>query len=1713
MRKINYFYSLLLTALFLLPWSGIKADELTTSSGNTSTYLPIYGTWADADQHNQFIIPSSELEDMQNGTITGLKFYAKSNSVSWTNGSAPTITVSMANVTISNLSSGFYNESMTQVWSGTFSVSSGEWTLSFAPGTSFVYGEGNLLIDISSTTGGGYASSLSFDGFNVSNGGRYSYNSTNNLNSFVPKTTFTYTPAATSCPKPTLTLNSKDDKSASFSWTAGGTETQWLYLNLPAATTLTAEHWSSATLTEGNSVTINSLSANTDYAFYLRAYCSSADTSKVVKKDFSTDCSLVSVPTDGITYDFEESEDFIAGSLPDCWFTLKSATTEITPATYAYSSGYNSTAQSLHFQGYGSSYKTIVVLPKYALDIKNLKMSFYYKNGATGTTRPQFAIGYVTNPKDISTYHELTTYTRNTSWTSASINFSAAQYSSIPDGAYIAICHCYGSSNSSHGYIDNVKIESTTDCSKPSVTSVAQTGTGTATATWTAKDGVTSYQYCYVESGEEPDWSGNLTIGTNSVELTSVPAGNYDFYVKCVCGGDPSDAASFTITACQAITNVEHASDLFNGTTITWKNGGSGPWDVYYSTDGGSNWTKSNTSNITSREYALSGLTPGNEYTIEVRNDCGSTASTTYSPVYTAPTGLAVASANITDVTAQATWNAVADVTTGYKYICQTAGSAAPNASAWASAATTTNTYADLSGLTVNTSYDFYVCSNYGGNLSAVVGPVNFITVAQQPANVHLTADPSDTEATITWEAGGAETQWQYLCVTKNTAPYWTGVEPVSSSALPITVSGLTALTDYDFYVRSYYSSTVQSVAVKLPFKTDCGTYSMPFTEHFSSTSSIPSCWSNAEGTTYYETYKWNPYGYDGHTGSGGCVRFNSTKSNTSGYTSYLETPTISLTDDAILDFYWKDPYGATYVVYISVNGAARTTLKSLTATQSSWKQEKIDLSEHKGKNIKLYFYAESNYTSNSYVWLDEVQVYVKPCDAPEFAVANVEATSDGAIISCAADKWSLRYREYNAEPAASWITVNDITSASHTLTGLSTEKTYEVQVKAVCSATRSSSWTASQTFTPVACPAVTAVNFGDKTYNSVVVNWSASAAGTFELQYKAEGETDWTDAVGTIVSPFTLEGLTTGTAYSVRVKANCAEDWVEAATTFTPAYTAPANAAVASITDAAASASWDAVADAPNGYKYIVVEAGETPNWASATATDELTASLSGLAGLTDYDFYVAAVYGEHVEAAAAVNFQTIAVAPTDLVQGATTTNSITFSWSYAGAASQFQWKSSKAGSVWSAPISELTATEAGLTGGTSYTIYVRAYYADGKYSSELSETFGTECAVLSLPFSQDFEDGVSPLCWTAATSTADYYDYDGNYGWKVKEDNDGNYVMRYKSGTALTMPALTLPQIDLTATPAVLSFKVLNNYSNKTVAGNVTVSAEGVDDLVTTLTTSSSLTEQRIDLSDFAGKRITVKFQATSNTNGGRIDLDDIRILEQLTLADGVDNTETLNTWMGRTADVTIGRTFVCADYYNTLCLPFDLSAEQLAESPIATTDLWAFKYARVESGELLIRIIETDHINAGEPYLIAWPEGDNIVNPLFKNVTISASAGKTMGEEELQFVGTLKPETFAAHDQTKLFLYTNNTLYWWDGDAPSSLKSFRAFFSVAGGAGTSPIMNMPARLITSDEQAPTGVDNVSDGMQVIKVLEGDQVIIIRNGVKYSIQGQKIQ
>ncbi|MBQ8154330.1 MAG: hypothetical protein IJ069_11795 [Prevotella sp.] len=225
--------------------------------------------------------------------------------------------------------------------------------------------------------------------------------------------------------------------------------------------------------------------------------------------------------------------------------------------------------------------------------------------------------------------------------------------------------------------------------------------------------------------------------------------------------------------------------------------------------------------------------------------------------------------------------------------------------------------------------------------------------------------------------------------------------------------------------------------------------------------------------------------------------------------------------------------------------------------------------------------------------------------------------------------------------------------------------------------------------------------------------------------------------------------------------------------------------------------------------------------------------------------------------------------------------------------------------------------------------------------------------------------------------------------------------------------------------------------------------------------------------------------------------------------------------------------GRKLYKDGYWNTLTLPFSLSAEKLATTCLAGADIRRFKNASwdSENKKLTINFSESNEekIDAGVPYIIRWgtPEtatGEVINNPSFANVTIS---NDLYDNEELDdpdntyettsggltFEGQIAPVQVTASSRS-LLLGAENKLY-----KPQNafyVYATRAYFTYTQSSGIS-----MAREITLDfgggEQISTSIENVeTDGLRQNTIegifnLNGQRLFAPRKGLNI-INGKKV-
>ena len=222
-------------------------------------------------------------------------------------------------------------------------------------------------------------------------------------------------------------------------------------------------------------------------------------------------------------------------------------------------------------------------------------------------------------------------------------------------------------------------------------------------------------------------------------------------------------------------------------------------------------------------------------------------------------------------------------------------------------------------------------------------------------------------------------------------------------------------------------------------------------------------------------------------------------------------------------------------------------------------------------------------------------------------------------------------------------------------------------------------------------------------------------------------------------------------------------------------------------------------------------------------------------------------------------------------------------------------------------------------------------------------------------------------------------------------------------------------------------------------------------------------------------------------------------------------------------------VERTIYADGEYNTICLPFDVSASELTTSthPLYGYErLKAFKGAKVSgSGQDLsidIFVEDVDHMDAGVPYLITYPAGNaDIVNPVFQDITVTTTTPDAVSADGVTFQGMFAQVHInpyeTSREQDYLFLGTNSQLNWplaSETDESVKMRGFRAYFIIdrtvitpaAAPSGTR------ARFVNAPKQ-PTSIENTELNTQAQKFLENGQLIILKNGIKYNAQGQVLK
>lgn len=228
----------------------------------------------------------------------------------------------------------------------------------------------------------------------------------------------------------------------------------------------------------------------------------------------------------------------------------------------------------------------------------------------------------------------------------------------------------------------------------------------------------------------------------------------------------------------------------------------------------------------------------------------------------------------------------------------------------------------------------------------------------------------------------------------------------------------------------------------------------------------------------------------------------------------------------------------------------------------------------------------------------------------------------------------------------------------------------------------------------------------------------------------------------------------------------------------------------------------------------------------------------------------------------------------------------------------------------------------------------------------------------------------------------------------------------------------------------------------------------------------------------------------------------LDDVLLTNMVSVDESKPNILTMTKYNGKTIDVLIGRT-LSADKWNSICLPFALTAEQIASTFGEGTEVAAFKSASQK--EKRLEFENVSEMEAGKPYLIRTRE--DVKDPIAEGVTMRMLVNSIVTKGLYSFIGTTTPMA----KLTKIIVLNDDmTLGEVEKDETFyRLPALNAYFTL-------PIGTDAADVTVSINDKPTAIDGVHEattatGNDNIYNISGQKVKSATSGL-YIINGKKV-
>jgi len=778
--------------------------------------------------------------------------------------------------------------------------------------------------------------------------------------------------------------------------------------------------------------------------------------------------------------------------------------------------------------------------------------------------------------------------------------------------------------------------------------------------------------------------------------------------------------------------------------------------------------------------------------------------------------------------------------------------------------------------LTAGVTYTASVRAVYPGSLYSDAKTKDFTTVAQQPTSL-TKSDITSEGATFSWSKStyGVETQYQWKVGTGS----WSA--PLATNVRTVTVTGLSPNTNYTFYVRSYYSETVQSSAISTSFTTECADNTLPWEYDFESDAAgsgkIPECWkakTYTSGSVYPYVRDYTSYAHGGSK----LLQFYG-GSSTSQQSIVLPRFDRDL-KDLTLSFYYNNTstdadYASFQVGYYATDGdpsTAFTAVAELTR-YNGYVLGEVDLKDFPTTKKRLVISYSNGSLGGHTAYIDDISLEVTPtCKKPiDLTCAGLSSTT--ATLSWTArnseTSWQIEYSEFSNFIISTTVDAN---SNPFTITDLTPSTTYYARVRAICSEEDMSGWCAIPVTFTTPCAEETLPFYE---------NFNCLTSGIPECWDNSEGDMAgqsdnyrWnyyeTGATGACVR-FNSYNTTSGKYNFLKTRAVVLPASTAAKLTFqykngaggnmTVYYSFDGGTTTTQLANLGTQASW----------------AEKSYNIPSQGTAKNLTIVFKGTSNYGSGDAYL---YIDDVR----ITASSCADNCTSLSNSSVEPNSAVLSWTSSASLWALRYRSDCGEWTEIDNITTKPYTLDGLDAKTRYEVQVKSVCgvgSEGAWSN--STSFTTPCFKETLPFYENFNcltEGI-PDCWdnSEGTTTTDSYKWtyyaSGVTGAGLRFNsyiNPNGYTNFLKTRTVV-LPA---------STAATLTFQYKNG-----AGGNMTVYYSFDGGATTTqladLGTQASWAEKSYTIpSQGTAKNLTIVFKGTSNYGSGDayLYLDDVRI-----------------------------------------------------------------------------------------------------------------------------------------------------------------------------------------------------------------------------------------